>query len=138
MTSKTQNCRDKFIIHKKRKKIEILYMCPLFNLYKTVFTKTVSCLIIILNVQIYAFFGVLCRCIQGTPTKRQVSKRQVSKRPVQNVWNVRFTKRQVYKTSGYIFVSYFNVVRLLCCESLHIWKFFSCPSTRIRVNIPNY
>jgi hypothetical protein len=50
-------------------------------------------------------------CINGTPTKRQVSKRQVSKRPVskrlkrqvyktsglQNVW---FTKCQVYKTSG--------------------------------------
>ncbi len=30
-------------------------MCLVFNLYKTVFTKTLSCLIILLNVQIYAF-----------------------------------------------------------------------------------
>jgi hypothetical protein len=45
----------------------------------------------------------------GTPTKRQVSKRQVSKRPVSKrlkrqvyktsgLQNVRFTKRQVFKT----------------------------------------
>ncbi len=47
----------------------------------------------------------------GTPTKRQVSKRQVSKRPVSKrlkrqvykksgLQNVRFAKRQVFKTSG--------------------------------------
>jgi hypothetical protein len=50
-------------------------------------------------------------CVQGTPTKRQVSKRQVSKRLVSKrlkrqvyktsgLQNVRFTKRQVFKTSG--------------------------------------
>jgi hypothetical protein len=49
--------------------------------------------------------------IDGTPTKRQVSKRQVSKRPVSKrlkrqfyktsgLQNVRFTKRQIFKTSG--------------------------------------
>jgi hypothetical protein len=43
---------------------------------------------------------------EGTPTKRQASKRQVSKRPVSNVLtsglqNVKFTKRQVFKTSGW-------------------------------------
>jgi hypothetical protein len=42
----------------------------------------------------------------GTPTKRQVSKHQVSKRLKCQVYkttglqNVRFTKRQVFKTSG--------------------------------------
>jgi hypothetical protein len=49
--------------------------------------------------------------LKGTPTKRQVSKRQVSKhsvskRPKRQVYktsglqNVRFTKRQGFKTSG--------------------------------------
>jgi hypothetical protein len=56
----------------------------------------------------------------GTPTKRQVSKRQVSKRPVSKrlkrqvyktsgLQNVRFTKRQVFKTS--------------CCKkNIHIYS----------------
>jgi hypothetical protein len=56
----------------------------------------------------------------GTPTKRQVSKRQVSKRPVSKrlkcqvyktsaLQNVRFTKRQVFKTSG-------------CKKTIHIYS----------------
>jgi hypothetical protein len=58
----------------------------------------------------------LASCALGTSTKRQVSKRQVSKRQVSKrpvskrlkcqvyktsgLQNVRFTKRQVFKTSG--------------------------------------
>jgi hypothetical protein len=48
----------------------------------------------------------LVHCVNGTPTKRQVSKSQVSKRLKRQVYktsglqNVRFTKRQVYKMSG--------------------------------------
>ncbi len=61
----------------------------------------------------YFYYNIL---LEGTPTKRQVSKRQVSKCPVSKrlkrhvykcqvykksgLQKVRFTKRQVFKTSG--------------------------------------
>jgi hypothetical protein len=71
--------------------------------------------------------------IEGPPTIRQVSKRQVSKRPVSKrlkrqvyktsgLQNVRFTKRQVFKTYGCkktsIIILYLWLVeiRRLCCS----------------------
>ncbi len=74
----------------------------------------------------------------GTPTKRQLSKRQVSKRPVSKrlkrqacktsalktsgLQNVRFTKCQVFKTSGckkisiYILYLWLVEIRSFCCS----------------------
>jgi hypothetical protein len=71
--------------------------------------------------------------LNGTPTKRQVSKCQVAKRLVSKrlkrqvyktsvLQNVRFTKRQVFKTSGckktsiYILYLWLVEIRRFCCS----------------------
>jgi hypothetical protein len=72
----------------------------------------------------------------STPTKRQVSKRQVSKRLVSKrrkrqvyktsgLQNVRFTKSQVFKTSGckktsiYILYLWLVEIRRFCCSHVY-------------------
>jgi hypothetical protein len=72
--------------------------------------------------------GAVFRIRIGTPTKRQVSKRPVSKRLKRQVYkmsglqNVRFTKCQVYKTSGckkttiYILYLWLVVIRRFYCS----------------------
>ncbi len=59
--------------------------------------------------------------IDGTPTKRQVSKRQVSKRPseMSGLQNVRFAKRQVYKTSG---LQNVRSSKLPVAKNIHIYS----------------
>ncbi len=64
VTSKTKNCCDKFIIHKKVNKFVILHKPLALNVVEENFYQNYV-LYDYQNVQIYVYFGVLCRCVQG-------------------------------------------------------------------------